>query len=96
MHQWETKIGAIINETKRENVTSLAGVPSWMLVLLNKMLTEVGKENLFDIWPNLEVYFHGGVNFDPYREQYKSILLIKTLNTTRFTMPPKVFLRFKI
>jgi hypothetical protein len=74
MHQWETKIGAIINETKRENVTSLAGVPSWMLVLLNKMLTEVGKENLFDIWPNLEVYFHGGVNFDPYREQYKSIL----------------------
>jgi uncharacterized protein YjaG (DUF416 family) len=45
-----------------------------MLVLLNKMLTEVGKENLFDIWPNLEVYFHGGVNFDPYREQYKSIL----------------------
>lgn len=74
MHQWETKIGAIINETKRENVTSLAGVPSWMLVLLNKMLTEAGKENLFDIWPNLEVYFHGGVNFDPYREQYKSIL----------------------
>jgi hypothetical protein len=63
-----------------------------MLVLLNKMLTEVGKENLFDIWPNLEVYFHGGVNFDPYREQYKSIPLIKTLNTTRFTMPPKVFL----
>jgi hypothetical protein len=62
MHQWETKIGAIINETKRENVTSLV-FPSWM-VLLNKMLTEVGKENLFDIWPNLEVYFHGGVNFD--------------------------------
>jgi hypothetical protein len=74
MHEWETKMDAIINETKRENVTSLAGVPSWMLILLNKMLTEAGKENLFDIWPNLEVYFHGGVNFDPYREQYRSIL----------------------
>jgi hypothetical protein len=74
MHEWETKMDAIINETKRENVTSLAGVPSWMLILLHKMLTETGKENLFDIWPNLEVYFHGGVNFDPYREQYRSIL----------------------
>jgi hypothetical protein len=74
MHEWETKMGAIINETKRENVTSLAGVPSWMLVLLNKMLLESGNNNLFDIWPNLEVYFHGGVNFDPYRDQYKTIL----------------------
>jgi hypothetical protein len=46
MHQWETKIGAIINETKRENVTSLAGVPSWMLVLLNKMLTEVKRKSI--------------------------------------------------
>jgi hypothetical protein len=74
MHEWETKMGAIINETKRENVTSLAGVPSWMLVLLNKMLLESGNENLYDIWPNLEVYFHGGVNFEPYRDQYKNIL----------------------
>ncbi|MDG2433450.1 GH3 auxin-responsive promoter family protein [Flavobacterium sp.] len=79
MHEWETKMGAIINETKRENVTSLAGVPSWMLVLLNKMLLESGKNNLFDIWPNLEVYFHGGVNFDPYRDQYKTILPKKDL-----------------
>ena len=74
MSNWETKMDAIINETKRENVTSLAGVPSWMLVLLNKMLAESGKESLLDIWPNLEVYFHGGVNFDPYREQYQKIL----------------------
>lgn len=74
MHEWESKMSAIINETKRENVTSFAGVPSWMLVLLNKMLLESGKDSLYDIWPNLEVYFHGGVNFDPYREQYKTIL----------------------
>ena len=74
MSEWETKIAAIINETKNENVTSFAGVPSWMLVLMNKMLEETGKGNLFEIWPNLEVYFHGGVNFEPYREQYQKIL----------------------
>ncbi|MFV8341701.1 GH3 auxin-responsive promoter family protein [Flavobacterium sp. XS2P39] len=74
MSEWETKIAAIINETKNENVTSFAGVPSWMLVLMNKMLEETGKGNLLEIWPNLEVYFHGGVNFEPYRDQYKKIL----------------------
>ncbi|MBC5862406.1 GH3 auxin-responsive promoter family protein [Flavobacterium turcicum] len=74
MSEWETKIAAIINETKNENVTSFAGVPSWMLVLMNKMLEETGKGNLLELWPNLEVYFHGGVNFEPYREQYQKIL----------------------
>lgn len=74
MSEWEAKIPAIINEAKNENVTSFAGVPSWMLVLLNKVLEESGKGNLLEIWPNLEVYFHGGVNFEPYREQYKKIV----------------------
>jgi len=74
MSEWETKLGAIVNETITENVTSFAGVPSWMLVLMNKMLEETGKGNLMEIWPNLEVYFHGGVSFDPYREQYQKIL----------------------
>jgi hypothetical protein len=74
MSEWETKLTAIINETKTENVTSFAGVPSWMMVLLNRIMTETGKDNLFDLWPNLEVYFHGGVSFEPYREQYQKIL----------------------
>ncbi len=74
MSDWETKIPAIINEVKNENVTSFAGVPSWMLVLLNKVLEETGKTNLMEVWPNLEVYFHGGVSFDPYRDQYQKIL----------------------
>jgi hypothetical protein len=74
MSDWETKIPAIINEVKNENVTSFAGVPSWMLVLLNKVLEETGKQNLIEVWPNLEVYFHGGVSFDPYRDQYQKIL----------------------
>lgn len=74
MSEWESKIKAIINESINENVTSFAGVPSWMLVLMNKVLEETGKGNLLEIWPNLEVYFHGGVSFEPYREQYKKIL----------------------
>lgn len=74
MTEWESKIAAIINETKNENVTSFAGVPSWMLVLMNKVLENTGKESLLDVWPNLEVYFHGGVSFSPYKEQYKKIL----------------------
>ena len=73
MGDWESKMPAIINETINENVTSLAGVPSWMMVLLNKTLEQTGKENMLNIWPNAEVYFHGGVNFDPYREQYKKL-----------------------
>jgi hypothetical protein len=74
MGEWETKMNAIIQESIQENVTSLAGVPSWMLVLLNKVLEETGKKNLFEVWENLEVYFHGGVNFNPYMEQYNNLL----------------------
>ena len=74
MADWEVKMQAIVNETIQENVTSLAGVPSWMLVLLNNVVETTGKQNLFDVWPNLEVYFHGGVSFDPYMDQYKKLL----------------------
>ncbi len=74
MSNWEHKMQAIVNETIQENVTSLAGVPSWMLVLLNNVLETTGRQNLHDVWPNLEVYFHGGVSFTPYHEQYKKIL----------------------
>ena len=74
MPDWETKMQAIVDETINENVTSLLGVPSWVLVLLNQVLESTGKNNLFEIWPNLEVYFHGGVSFDPYLEQYKKLL----------------------
>ncbi len=74
MCDWEYKMQAIVDETIEENVTSLAGVPSWMLVLLNNVLESTGKCDILDIWPNLEVYFHGGVNFSPYVNQYKSII----------------------
>ena len=74
MSDWEYKMQAIVNETVNQNVTSLAGVPSWMLVLLNKVLENTGNKSILEIWPNLEVYFHGGVSFLPYVDQYKSII----------------------
>jgi hypothetical protein len=74
LSDWEIKMQAIVDETIQQNVTSLAGVPSWMLVLLNNVLETTGKSNILEVWPNLEVYFHGGVNFDPYIDQYKKIL----------------------
>ncbi len=74
MSEWESKLQAIIAESTQENVTSLAGVPSWMLVLLNNVIQETGKDHLFQVWENLEVYFHGGVNFSPYKEQYQKLL----------------------
>ena len=74
MSDWESKVNAIIEETKSENVTSLAGVPSWMLVLLNQVLNKTDKKNIIEVWPNLEVYFHGGVNFMPYKTEYEKLL----------------------
>lgn len=74
MSDWTVKLQAIVDETLNDNVTSLAGVPSWMLVMLNHVLQTSGKGNLFEVWPNLEVYFHGGVSFQPYQEQYQKLL----------------------
>jgi hypothetical protein len=74
MSDWETKMDRIIDETINEDITSLAGVPSWMLILLNKIIDRSGKDNILQVWPNLEVYFHGGVNFGPYQKQYEKLI----------------------
>lgn len=74
MEHFEPKIEAIANETLRADVTNLSGVPSWMLVLIKRLLEKSGKQGLEEVWPHLEVFFHGGVAFTPYREQYKQII----------------------
>ncbi len=71
---FERKVAAICEETVRENVTSFAGVPSWNLVMMNRVLEYTGAENLLEVWPNLELFVHGGVNFRPYREQYRRLI----------------------
>ncbi len=75
MDNWEEKIEKMAAETIPHDVTSLSGVPSWMLLLLKHILDKTGKTNIHEVWPNLEVYFHGGVNFRPYKEQYEAITL---------------------
>ena len=74
MDEWEAKIEAITNTSIKEDVSSLAGVPSWMLVLAKKVLEKTGKQNLHEVWPNLELYMHGGVNFEPYKKQFEELL----------------------
>jgi hypothetical protein len=73
MDRWDEKLDKIAEATANENMVSLAGVPSWMLLIMKKVLERTGKSSIAEVWPNLEVYFHGGVNFTPYRDQFKDI-----------------------
>ena len=70
MDEWEAKLEQMAESMMNENVTSLAGVPSWMLVLLKRILLKKNAQSIKEVWPNLEVYFHGGVSFSPYKEQF--------------------------
>ncbi len=74
LDDFEQKLDLMTKICAQENVTSLSGVPSWMLVLLNRILKDQKKNDISEIWPNLEVFFHGGVAFTPYREQFKAII----------------------
>ena len=74
MEHFEPKMEQIAREAIGANVSNLSGVPSWMLVLIKHILEKTGKQSLEEVWPNLEVFFHGGVAFTPYREQYKQVI----------------------
>ncbi|MEZ5083602.1 MAG: GH3 auxin-responsive promoter family protein [Bacteroidales bacterium] len=80
MDEWETKIEKIAIDTIEHNVTNILGVPSWTLLLLRRILDITGKNNIKDVWPNLEVFFHGGVNFTPYRKQFDDIIPANRMN----------------
>lgn len=74
MDEWEKKIDRIARDTIHENVTSIAGVPTWTIILIKYILDLTGKKHLKEIWPELELYIHGGVSFTPYKEQFKKLL----------------------
>ncbi len=74
MSEWESKLKAMVSEVKNEEVGSIIGVPSWMMVLLQRVLKETGKGRIAEVWPQLEVFFHGGISFKPYREQYRELI----------------------
>lgn len=74
MDEWEEKIEKMAMATVDEDVTSISGVPTWTVVLINHLFKMTGKNSLKDIWPNLELYIHGGVSFVPYQEQFKKLI----------------------
>lgn len=80
MDEWESKIEKIAWATIDHDVTNLSGVPSWTLLLLKKIIEITGKKNISEVWENLEVYFHGGVSFAPYREQFKQLIPSSKMN----------------
>ena len=69
-----TKVDLICKESTRKNVSNFSGVPSWNLVLMNKILEYTGKSNLLEVWPNMELFMHGGISFEPYREIYRKLI----------------------
>jgi len=74
LDEWENKIERLAANTIHENVTSLAGVPTWTILLIKRILEISGKKTLKEVWPNLELYVHGGVSFTPYREQFSRLI----------------------
>jgi len=80
MSKWEEKLEKLAQSTLKEDVYILAGVPSWILVLCQRILEITGKSNLREVWPNLELFMHGGVSFDPYKEQFKKLIPFDDMN----------------
>jgi hypothetical protein len=74
LEDFQEKLELITKTCVNENVTNISGVPSWYLVLIKMILAHTGKSNLLEVWPNIEVFFHGGISFVPYREQYRQLI----------------------
>ena len=74
LDEWENKIESIAQHTINDDVTSMSGVPTWTMVLIKRILQITKKQNLKEVWPQLELYLHGGVSFTPYKEQFKKLI----------------------
>jgi len=80
LNNWEEKIDKIAEASIVQDVTNISGVPSWTLLLLKRILQITGKNNLTEVWPNLELYIHGGVTFTPYKEQFRQLIPTAKIN----------------
>jgi hypothetical protein len=80
MNDWEKKMEKMIETVMHQDLTHIAGVPTWTLVLIQRILAQTGKTNLLDVFPNLELYIHGGVSFIPYRSQFQQLIQGKQMN----------------
>jgi hypothetical protein len=87
MYDFEKKIESMANIVAKKDVTNISGVPSWILVLFNQIIKNTGAKNMQEIWPNMELYMHGGINFCPYKPQFQhhfpnSINYLETYNAS--------------
>lgn len=73
LSDWSIKLDALASESLSQNVTNISGVPSWFMRVLQRVMEMAGTDNIREVWPNLEVFFHGGISFEPYREEYERI-----------------------
>ncbi|MDX5319443.1 MAG: GH3 auxin-responsive promoter family protein, partial [Bacteroidota bacterium] len=80
MEEWEEKLEKMAKATVNEDVTNISGVPTWTLVLIERLFEMTGKKDLHEIWPNLELYIHGGVSFTPYRERFQALVPSKGIH----------------
>jgi hypothetical protein len=80
LDDWEIKLEQMAQATVKENVTSISGVPTWAMVLLDRLMEIKGADTMLDIWPNLELYMHGGVSFDPYRLEFQKRIPKKNMH----------------
>lgn len=71
---WHRKLPRLVDEVIRQDVTNLSGVPSWMMTVLKEVLKVTGAASVHEVWPRLEVFFHGGISFEPYREEYRQLI----------------------
>lgn len=74
MDNWEEKVEMMAQSTIHENITSISGAPTWSMVLLNRVLEITGKSHIHEVWPNMQLFIHGGMSFEPYREIYKKLI----------------------
>lgn len=80
LENWEEKLERMAESVLNENICIIAGIPSWTLLLLKKVLEKSGKKSIVEVWPNLELYIHGGMSFQPYQAAFQEILQIPTMN----------------
>ncbi len=80
MSDWEIKLEKMAQSTVNVDVTSISGVPTWTMLLMNRLLQMTGAKNILEVWPNLELYMHGGVGFDPYRQPFGKLIPSKSMN----------------
>jgi len=74
LSRWEEKLPVLAEAAAKADITNLSGVPSWLMTVLRRVLEITGKSNLLEVWPNLEVFFHGGISFEPYRGEYAKLI----------------------